>query len=365
MAYNILVINPGATSTKIGWFEDDKEIFTTNIMHSAQELDAIPTKKEKIEYRSEMVKKTLNEQGFDMSTLSAIACRGGTFGGLLGGAYIVDDFMVDVCLKPNQGHPANYAAVIGKEIADELGIKAYIYDGVGTNETDPIARMTGIKGIQRLNRTHALNTRAVCKAAARDLGMKYADGTFIAVHMGGGVSINIQSGGRIVDTIATDEGPMSTTRCGIIPGNTIVKMMQGKITNVATGEPFTVKEINELMGSKGGLVSLLGTNDVIEVEQRYFAGEQEVIDVVKFWAYQIAKYVGLMATVRCGKIDQIILTGGPAKSKMFTDLIRERIEWIAPVKVIGGALEMEALAEGILAVLNGEEEANVLTEAFD
>ena len=365
MSYNILVINPGATSTKIGWYEDDRELMVKNIMHSAAELDAIPTKLEKIQYRKEIILKTLAEEGFDVKTIDAIAARGGTVLGLLGGAYEVNDDLVEVCLKPEMGHPSNYAAVIGKEIADELGIKAYIYDAVGTNETLPIARMTGLKGIIRKNGTHALNTRAVAKKAARDLGRPYADCTFVVVHMGGGVSINIQSGGRIIDTISTDEGPMSTTRCGVIPANTIVKMMLGKVTNVATGEPFTVKEINELLGSKGGLISLLGTNDFIDVEKRYMAGEQEVVDVLHFWAYQIGKYVGLMSTVKCGKIDQIILTGGPALSKIFTDLIKERIEWIAPVKVIGGALEMEALDEGILAVLRGEEEAKVLTEAFD
>lgn len=35
----VLVINPGATSTKIAVFDEDKQVFKKGIDHSAQELD--------------------------------------------------------------------------------------------------------------------------------------------------------------------------------------------------------------------------------------------------------------------------------------------------------------------------------------
>ena len=37
----VLVINPGATSTKISVFEEEQEIFKTNIVHTAQDLSLI------------------------------------------------------------------------------------------------------------------------------------------------------------------------------------------------------------------------------------------------------------------------------------------------------------------------------------
>lgn len=46
-----------------------------------------------------------------------------------------------------------------------------------------------------------------------------------------------------------------------------------------------------------------------------------------------------------------------AHSKMLTDKLRERVEFLAPVDVIAGTYEMEALAFGILRVLRGEEKA--------
>jgi len=52
-----------------------------------------------------------------------------------------------------------------------------------------------------------------------------------------------------------------------------------------------------------------------------------------------------------GEIDGIIMTGGLANSAMMTSLIREWIQFIAPVFVYPGEDEMAALAEGGLRVL--------------
>ena len=38
----LLIINPGATSTKIAVFEDEEQLFKVTIDHSAEELDRFP-----------------------------------------------------------------------------------------------------------------------------------------------------------------------------------------------------------------------------------------------------------------------------------------------------------------------------------
>ena len=76
-------------------------------------------------------------------------------------------------------------------------------------------------------------------------------------------------------------------------------------------------------------------------------------------AYQIAKEIGAMSTVINGKVDAIVLTGGMANSNKLVDLIRERVEFIAPVHVFPGEQEMKALAMGALRVLKGEEQAKI------
>ncbi len=75
----------------------------------------------------------------------------------------------------------------------------------------------------------------------------------------------------------------------------------------------------------------------------------------------LAKYIGSYACVLEGKVDAIILTGGVSKDEEFVDSIRKYAGWIAPVKSYGGDFEMEALAEGALRVLRGEEEPKEYT----
>ncbi|HUN99835.1 MAG TPA: butyrate kinase, partial [Bradyrhizobium sp.] len=73
--------------------------------------------------------------------------------------------------------------------------------------------------------------------------------------------------------------------------------------------------------------------------------------------YQIAKETGAMAAVLAGSVDAIILTGGMAHSQRVVSRFSEQIRWIAPITVYPGEEELQALAEGVFRVLDGEEEA--------
>ena len=42
--YKMLVINPGSTSTKVSYFENEKNIYTESIFHDAPELLRYPTR---------------------------------------------------------------------------------------------------------------------------------------------------------------------------------------------------------------------------------------------------------------------------------------------------------------------------------
>ena len=68
-----------------------------------------------------------------------------------------------------------------------------------------------------------------------------------------------------------------------------------------------------------------------------------------------------MASVMKGKVDAIILTGGVAYSDIMDEMIRERVEFIAPVKLYPGEYEMDALAAGAIRVLDGKEEPKSYT----
>lgn len=86
-------------------------------------------------------------------------------------------------------------------------------------------------------------------------------------------------------------------------------------------------------------------------------GDRHADLVFQAQAYQIAKGIGLLSIVLKGKCDAIILTGGVAHSKLLTDRVKEYVGFIAPVAVLPGENEMEALAYGGLRLLSGEETA--------
>jgi butyrate kinase len=109
------------------------------------------------------------------------------------------------------------------------------------------------------------------------------------------------------------------------------------------------------LAGQGGLVAHLGTNSAVEVERRIEAGDAHARLIYEAMAYQIAKEIGAMATVLCGDVDAVVLTGGVAHSEMLVGWIRQRVQWIAPVLVYPGEDEMLALALGALRVLRGEE----------
>ena len=75
----------------------------------------------------------------------------------------------------------------------------------------------------------------------------------------------------------------------------------------------------------------------------------------------MAKGIGLLSATMKGRVDAIILTGGMAYSEMLTGWIKDYVSYIAPVVVLAGENEMEALAFGGLRLLEGKENANIYT----
>jgi butyrate kinase len=109
-----------------------------------------------------------------------------------------------------------------------------------------------------------------------------------------------------------------------------------------------------MLVGKGGIASYLGTNNMIEVDKRIEAGDEEAKLVMDAFVFQLSKDIGSAATALYGKVDQIILTGGIAYSEMITNEIKERVSFIAPVEVYPGENELESLAENGYGILAGE-----------
>ena len=349
---NILVINPGSTTTKISLFKDSKEVFTNNIGHKIEELARFNKASDQDLYRMEIIVRILREKNVDLNKIKAVVGRGGLLKPIEGGTYTVNDEMVADLKKGVLGdHPSNCGGLIAYAISKALGSDAFIVDPVVVDEMEPEAKISGMPLIERKSIFHALNQKAVAREVAEKLGKSYFEASLIVAHMGGGITVGAHKNGRVIDVNngLDGDGPFSPERSGGVPVGDLIK-------TCFSGE-YTLKEMKKLVKGNGGIVAYLGTHDLRIVEEQVSKGNNKANLIFNAMAYQVSKEIGAMATVLKGKVDAIIFTGGVAKSKMFCDLVKERVKFIAAVHIVAGEQEMRALALGALRVLNNEEEA--------
>ena len=357
MNYRILTINPGSTSTKIAVYDNEVQILVKGIEHRVEDLEKYERIQDQFEMRKNEVLQALKENDIKLESISAVVGRGGLLPPVKSGAYLVNEEMIDRLVnRPVLEHASNLGAIISYEIAKPLGVNAYIYDSVAVDELTDVARLSGVKGMDRACLSHALNSRAMAIKYAKNNNKKYEDLNLIVAHLGGGISLSVHEKGQMVDIVSDDEGPFSPERSGRVPCKTLIdRCFSGN---------YTHREMLKTIRGKGGISSYLGTVDVREVEKMINEGNEEAKLVHDAMTYQIAKGIGELATVVSGKVDVIILTGGIAYSNLITDNIRKRVEFISEVCVIPGENELESLSQGILRVLNKEEEARIYSEYF-
>lgn len=347
----ILAINPGSTSTKIGWFDGEDCTFKENIKHSEQELAVFSSVMAQVAYRRNAILDALQKKGVDLTVLSAIVVRGGLLRPLAGGVYVVEDEMVADLGTGRFGiHASNLGGVVALPLGRELGIPVFTVDPVTVDEFDDVARYSGLKGIERLSMSHALNMKAVARQAAAKLGSRYEDINLVVAHLGSGISVSAHRRGRMVDVNnANNEGPFSLERTGTLPALALI--------NLCFEENRTAREMKDLVTAKGGIYSYLGTKDFREVVERVAAGETEAQRVVEAMAYQVSKEIGAMAAVLAGDVDLVVLTGGMAHAVVLTDMIWKKVSYIAQVQLFPGEEELTSLAQGSLRALCGVEKA--------
>lgn len=355
MAYLILAINPGSTSTKIAVYEDDRELFSENIQHTDEELKNYVRVADEFNMRKRAILEVMKSHQIQEQDLDCVVGRGGQLTNIHAGGYLVTEEMNHrLTAEGTIEHASNLGALIADAIASPLKIPAYIYDAVGADELPEIAKVTGIPEVTRASFCHVLNTKAMARKTAREAGKRYQEMNFIIAHLGGGISVSAHRKGRIIDVITADGGPFSPERSGSVPLNYIVDMCY-------SGQ-YTKREMKKKIAGMGGLKAQLGTSDCRIIERRMEAGDQKAELFYTAQAYQIAKGIGELAPTLKGDIDMIILTGGVARSQKLTDMISEYVSFLAPVKVMPGENELEALAAGALRILQGEETVELYKE---
>ena len=302
MEYCILVVNPGSTSTKIAVFQGEKALLQKTIRHSGEELAPFGAIMDQAPFRLRCVEQAL--AGFDLTRLDAVCARGGMLPACPSGAFAVDQDMIGYLSAITQGaHASNLGCVMARDLAEPLHIPAYVYDPVAVDEMPPMARITGIPELPRRMMGHALNTRAMAiRCAEAVLHKPFDQCRLIVLHLGGGASVRLFIGGKMVDNVRDDELLFAPERSGGIAAEQLVKLCySGK---------YDRGQMMKLVRGKSGLLAHLGTSDAMEVERRIAAGDEKARMVYDAMLYTAAKSIGALAAAAGGDIDRIILTGG-------------------------------------------------------
>ena len=358
----ILAINPGSTSTKMAVFENEKPTFSLCLRHSVDDLEKFPKVIDQFDFRKNLILNALAENGIPFE-FDAVIGRGGLLRPIPGGVYEVNDAMVADIRKVRRSHACNLGCLIARDLADELGCKAFIADPGVVDELDEVARVTGSPLMPRVTTWHALNQRAIGRRFASKMTeatpsnpVKYEDMNLIICHLGGGISIGAHKKGKAVDVnnAFDGEGPFSPERAGTLPA--------GSLIDLCYSGRYTKEELKKRISGKAGLAAHLGSTHIPEIEERIKNGDEYAKLVLDAMIYQIAKHIAALTPVFRGKVDAILITGGIAYSEYVISRLTELIDYIAPVHIFPGEDELEALALNALGALTGEQEVQTYTQ---
>ena len=351
--YRIFIINPGSTSTKLSLFENDKNIYTTDVFHDSKILLSFPTINDQLDYRMKVIYDFLKEDHIDLTGIDAVVGRGGGCYAVPGGIYQIDERLIADTRAAKGG--LYHASMLGVQMANEVHQK---YGGIMIMMDPPVvdelcddARITGLKGVYRRAVSHALNLKATARTHAKRMGKRYEDCNFIVCHIDGGISVTAHEHGRMIDgnDAGGGEGPFTPTRMGSLAVTDGRRVLLGR----------SDREIRDLCSQAGGLSSWFGTSNSDKVHRMVEDGNETAVRVWNAMIYQIIKWIGMMSTPLKGKVDAILLTGGLLRFPEIGERIEESCGFIAPVFQYPGEFEQEAMAAGAMRILTGEEKLKI------
>ena len=351
MAYKILAINPGSTSTKISLANDDQPVFVADIAHSQEELRIFKRISDQFHFRKQVVIEELKKRNVPLD-FDAVIGRGGLAKPVPSGVFAITEKMIIDQQQAIHQHVCDLGCMIADEIARDIpGCRSFIADPGVVDEMEPEARISGSPLMPRMCIWHALNQKAIGRRFAKDMGTTYEKLNLIICHLGGGISIAAHDHGRAIDAnnALDGEGPFSPERAGTLPAADLIHLcFSGK---------YTEDQLLKKVSGQAGLIAHLGTNDLKEIMNWIKAGDKHAEVVVSAMIWHIAKNIAAEGAVLYGKVDAILLTGGMAKCDYIIERLKSRLNYLAPIHVYPGQDEMKALTENALAVLRGERAA--------
>ena len=323
-----MVIAAHTSSTEVGIYERMDELSHEVIRHSPPELHSLLTPAEQGRYRFKSIIEAFSVLEYDISNVDIVvtemACPT-----LLPGIYMVDEPLLelqsDSVIEENQYRSGVFAAHFLCQHINECFDRECMPIAVEPamdNEILPKASLSGIKGVTRAPRYKALSQRAAA--------------TFYAWQNFGKTANEIQAVigvcafdmGRIIDNNCTQEGegPFSPSSSGTLPMDALLDLCySGK---------YDMDEIITMITRRGGLAAYLDDPSLDNVMKEYRACNKKVTFLVEVMAASVAREIGARAAALCGQVNAIILAGQWVQFDELIGLIKQRVDWIAPLKVL-------------------------------
>lgn len=339
----ILVINTGSSSIKYQLIDMENEHVLAKglcdrigldhsfIKHTRAKHDSVVIEKDMPNHKAAMqiVLNTLvdSELGVirDMSEISAVGHRIVHGGEKFHGSVVIDQNVINAireCIELAPLH--NPPNIVGLEACQNLlpGIPMVAVFDTAFHQTMPkYAYLYALPyeiyekyGVRKYG-FHGTSHKYVAERAAALLGKPIEQLKIITCHLGNGASICAVKYGKSVDTsmgFTPLAGLAMGTRSGTIDPAVISFLMDK--------EKMTVKEINEYLNKKSGVLGISGvSSDFRDIQAAAEAGNERAKLAIDIFCYRVKKYIGEYAAVMDG-VDAVVFTAGIGENN---DIVRK------------------------------------------
>ena len=324
----ILVLNSGSSSLKYQLFsvEGDKyeviakgladrigiaNSFVTIKIGNGEKVTkevALPSHQEAIK---EVFALLLNGALKNMDELAGVGHRVVQGGAIFKKSTLVDDKVIEQIDELSTLAPLhNPAAVLGLKAMKALlpNVKQVVVFDTAFHQTmKPEAFLYALPLEQykkhqiRRYGAHGTSHYFVSREVAKLIGK---EGKIIVCHLGNGASLSAVENGKCVDTsmgFTPLAGVVMGTRSGDLDPYIPLHIMktQGK----------TAEEVNHLLNKESGMLGLCGFSDNRDVENAYFAGNEDAINATNVYVHTLIRFIGSYIAV-LGGVDAIAFTAG-------------------------------------------------------
>ncbi len=263
----------------------------------------------------------------DLNEISAIGHRIVQGGSIFKKSTLVNDEVIEQIAELGTLAPLhNPAAVLViKAVKKQLpNVKQVTVFDTAFHQTMPYEAYTYALPTEQIEKykirrygAHGTSHKFVAEEAAKIIGK---NSRIITCHIGSGASITAVKNGECVDTsmgMTPLAGIVMDTRCGDIDPYIPLYIMKT--------QGLSVDQVNDMLNRQSGKAGLTGYSDSRDFEAAYNRGEPAVIDAMKCYIYNIAKFIGAY-TMAMGGVDALVFTAGVGEnSALVRKLIIERV----------------------------------------